>query len=1739
MTVKFTDNLFTNTYKDDFRDSNNYHRILFNSGRPLQARELTQLQTIIQKELETFGRNIFKEGANVIPSGVTLNTRYEFIKLDTTTNGLPSNTSSMIGAEFEGADSGIKVIVLEVVPATGSDPATLYVRYTDTTGGTSGVDAIRMNAGEDIIAASIGVTLTVQATNTTANRAVGVGTKISVDKGSFFTQGHFVFVAKQSKIIGKYTSFPTTVVGFKVQQDVVTADDTESLFDNQGATPNRSAPGGDRYRIKLILTEQDEVDSDENFVYFCRVINGNVFDVVSGNSQYAAIEDRLALRTNELHGDFVIKPFIINFENDSNDAYLQAVLSPGLAYVNGYRVNRDYPTRIRVPRAQETIQIANQVSAASYGNYIEVVDLVSLPNINVFQQRNLNSGANMSGSTIGSCRIRAIESQPGGVYRFYIFDVVMNSGSSFDQVRSIGGSVFDYANVVQEVTGAVLYDVNNNNLFFDLPRDRPKQLSDISLEVQRRFTASLDPVGAATLTLTATGETFSNTSDWLVAVDSSGALITPTISGAGTQSASISGGPTNSNIEIIAKVNKANASVRTKTLVEATVTGLLESDGNGTAFLDLEKPDLFKLDRLRDSDSDGDDRLQDFIIDNGQRDNWYGPARLILKGDKAAPSGNLFARFRYFTHGASGDFFSVNSYTGQVPYGQIPSHTLKDGTKIELRDVLDFRPRKTDRDSDFTGGTARINELPENTDLITADIEYYLPRYDRYVVDQDGNLKAKLGRSDLDPKFPTVSANELNLVNVKMDAFTISDSDIDTQPLDTKRYSMSDIGAMEQKIDTLFELTTLSLLETNLANLAVFDSVGNDRTKAGFIVDNFQDQLASNFNDVEYRASIDPQAKILRPSFSQEAVRLIYDSDLSTNTILKGDNIYTKYSHADYIEQLQVSGTMNINPFNVITNIGVMTLSPASDEWRETQYTADRVIGGGTVNSFSGDQSQLFNNQQWNWAGTEIGETRSQGLGSSTSTSSQSFTGFGSAGDWRATATRTVNTTTTTTRTAVARVASFSTIRSVVGDRVVDVAVIPFMRSRRISFKAEGLKPNTRLWPFFDGVDVSNWVRSATFTRIAVTQEEQGNRYNRATGIPEGATSLFTNSEGQVEGEFLIPATNNLRFRTGTREFKLLDISVNNEENATSIAISPFISSGTLETRQRTIQSTRVRNIATSTSVSSTSSTSLGALTTTSWNVATGERRVNGVTVVPPRTVRQVDPLAQSFFVPDQDGVFLTKVDIFFQSKDDTIPVQLQIRPMVNGHPSSDEILPGSIVFVTPTNVVTSANASAATTFEFEEPVYLLPYQEYAIVLIAETDNYNVYVAEAGEFILNSTEKRITSQPSLGSLFKSQNTSTWTPDQTRDMMFKLYRANFVSGVTTEAHLRNAPVPLRLLPIDPITTLNSSNRMRVYQPNHGFQVGDQVKIYGLDSSLEYGTIKATSILGARTIITKDNDYYTFNADSATAALSATVIGGTAMEATQNISFEEVYPYLELNLPQSTSIAVKGKFVTGRSIAGSETYYQQDPIDIPLSLRERNLFTAPRVILNGDLETANLSVGTKSATIKVDMETLSSYVSPVIDMQRASLWLTHNRIDNQAGAPATGFNVPLTYVAETDKTGGTSLAKHITRPVTLANEARGLKIILAANRPSVADFKVYYKTINDDAKFVEVNWTEVTRQSELPSDENTSVFRDYEYLVGGDTGLSVPFTRFILKIEMRSSSNAKVPTFKDLRVIALAV
>ena len=163
------------------------------------------------------------------------------------------------------------------------------------------------------------------------------------------------------------------------------------------------------------------------------------------------------------------------------------------------------------------------------------------------------------------------------------------------------------------------------------------------------------------------------------------------------------------------------------------------------------------------------------------------------------------------------------------------------------------------------------------------------------------------------------------------------------------------------------------------------------------------------------------------------------------------------------------------------------------------------------------------------------------------------------------------------------------------------------------------------------------------------------------------------------------------------------------------------------------------------------------------------------------------DPLAETFLVDESlypDGVFVSDLDLYFKSKDDDgLPVSVQIRDTVNGYPAR-VILPFSDLSKLPEDVNISEDCSVATNFAFPSLVYLVP-GEYAITVLSNSLKYEAYIAETGENIVG-TDRKISEQPYAGVLFKSQNASTWSPDQKQDLTFKLNMVEFTVGATATA-----------------------------------------------------------------------------------------------------------------------------------------------------------------------------------------------------------------------------------------------------------------------------------------------------------------------------------------------------------------
>jgi len=1631
-----TDTTFNLDYHDDYDKNDGYHRVLFNAGRALQARELIELQTIIQEEISRFGGNIFKEGALVKPGGVTVDNKVEFIRV-TENSVIPPDIQAIT------TESGIKAKVLSVVDKTA------YVQYTDTLSVGGGETSPRISVGDDTEAGTVA--------------ASGLSTWAYFASGDYFVQGHFVHATGGSLLLDAegYDNLdadgnPVPVdIGFKIDEVIITEDWDDNLYDNQNDTPNISSPGAHRYQINLSPSTRDQA-SEDNFVFVARVYKGEITREVTSHDGYNRINKLLAQRTKEESGDYIVDDFTAIFE-DLNDQELLLDVSEGIAYVDGYRLDIGR-TPIKVPRAQTSTESLTDNVPAAYGNwvYLNNATTTGLGEIGIRGKLDL---VDAQGDDIGDAYLRGVEQDQIG-YRAYLFNITMNEQKSFRDVKTMqaaDGSVLGIND------NASLYGTSYNNLLFPLSQSSPvaDTVTDITYTKQIVNSREADSNGEIVIDGV-------EPQNWVIAKDGEAAAIkdlVPTLANSGEQGSGWKYSGLSAGTYTILSYDEVNAVRKTKKL--ETVTATASSSFPLVVLTDyVDGYDLMSVSQTLDNDSK--DITHMYEMDGGQRDNFYDYVRFKLKGGNTIPAGAVLSfQFRHFKHEGDGDYFSVSSYStveGQLSYEDLPTHTLTNGTELSLRDVVDFRPSRQPDGTFKINNSSVVAGLPQNGSALTVrQVRYYLPRIDVLVANvRDsygdvgfGEVQVIQGQPASTPRAPQIPTGSLPLYVFRLNAYTFDSTDLTSEKQSHKRYTMKDIGKIENKLDGLYELTTLSLLESNTQTLNVVDNDGNPRTKAGFIADNFSSFSFSDVNNEDFRASVETTSGELQPSFRENLVRLKQDESKGSSS-RTGDYVTLPYTHASFITQNVATDTMNINPFAVITQEGHITLSPSSDEWVETRTLPpimQTVVRRAPVDMGFEDL--------WQWENAPGG----------------------------------INNFRRAQRNRFERMSQFEltplsrSIQEFVGERVAGVEVIPFMRSRLVSFKAEGLRPNAKVWAYFGNRNVSAWCRPTnTFVEFSTTDSEVGSSQSSATGIV-GSGQLTTNDRGEVVGEFLIPNTDALRFRTGTQDFQILDINVDTtsarlttEQAAESLtnSIAPYTSTGTVESIQRTVRTTRI----------------------------------------PQRVRRRKDPLAQSFFVDPSEnpnGIFLTKVRVYVQSKDSVIPMQVQIRPVENGIPTTT-IVPGSVKFVKPDDITLAPNTDIAsirsngTTVEFDEPVYLTAGEEYAIVLLAESVEYNVYVAQTYETIIGGNEGKVSKQPSLGSLFMSQSGSTWTPDQTKDLMFELERAEFNTSGTV--HLVNAILPSVSLDGNPFTTTNGSNTVSVSHEGHGFSVNDKVTftgsatVAGLDLNRTFFVDNVTST------------GYTIQVPVGETATADTTGGGTSVVSTQNVIFDEFTPQVSTVTPNSTSVSAQVSKCSAGSYGGdrgSEALSYALGTFQDVFLNEVNTGTQPSVIATADNKKDAGENPVPSIEFALSISTTDSKVSPLIDLQRTSVLALENVI------------------------GSGEETQHITRPTTIDESSVGLKIIFAANRPTDAEFEVYAKTSVTDDGLVDADWVLVNLDGPVSSDTNRTVFREYEYTLDDTSEFPIQanaFTAFQVKVVMKSSNSSRSPRIRDLRVIALA-
>lgn len=1781
MTTQFTSNTLQGSYNDDYDANDHYHQILFNSGRALQARELTQLQTMIYEELGRLGKNIFKEGAVVNPGGCSVDSYIDWVTIISVNSGGQFEDIA-VGTIFENNATGVRAKVIDVKPYDGDQFTynTLYIQYIDS--GNNVISSDPVTFGDAEVIQGGGYNLTTYNINST-----GKGVRFTSNEGDFFVLGRFVHTDDQSFYISPYSTPADATVGFKVVQDVVSVNDTDALYDNSGGIINYSSPGADRYRITLQLTTEDRVTADETFVFLARIENSKIVEEVKPSDAYNQIEDLMALRTKEESGNYIVNPFTVHVQdNVAADSNLELVVSSGVAYINGYRVENPSAVKLSVPRPQQTETVQNDVIPVVYGNYFLADSGRGLPDLDCTSVT-LYDTFGGTGNALGTARIRSVM-EDGVNVRVSVFDIMVDSDKSIQDTRSIGTGTSDHFNLVLQGGKAVVNDTTNNDLLFPTARPRPESFDDIVLVKQVHYSETASGT-TVTLPQLPSGQSYVDDNLWIASTGSNTfeTNITATITNGG-RDASFTVAQSGAAYEVLAYVQKT-ATIRSKTLSTTTTTLTSTTDPvTGTVYFDLGVPDIVEVAEIKQTNSSGIDLSNIFTLDDGQRDNYYADGRLILDDGQSDP-GTIYVNYTHFVRGASGDFYAASSYN--VDYADIPDHTLVDGTVVNLRNYLDFRPDKND------GAFTNIFGLPRMGSNITADIAYYLPRADKLLITQEGDIQLLMGQQSANPQFKVTPNNALELYKIVFNANTLNEDDLQITPIEHKRYTMADIAKLEAKLDQLEEFTTLSLLEleTKLSN--VLDSDGNVRIECGSLTDEFTDHTRTDINNPDLSSSIDPESRLVRPKVHEDNVRLVIDNTLSSNVVKMGDNVYLNYDSDQWAYQPLASRYVKVNPFGLVDNVGTLKLSPSSDEWKESYYEASKAIVGS--NKVDKTQAFLWNNWMWNWVGRTVEDAHfdyDKLTSSNPRIRQREYLNLRE----KYASTNTYVPSRTANGRYVSRVVSSDTLREVIGNRVIDCALIPWIRSRKVYFHAKGLKPNTKFTPFFDGQDVSDWCREeAAFVRWSDRTDDIGNRNTQLsiTGHPDGSGELISDENGEVIGSFFIPNLRpyyyvervgkkkkkkqyRLRFRAGVREFKLLDIDTNDWAAADSKAFAYYTARGALWNNWGPITSTRHSQYTIpfagfgnltmppvfnpnqlKTVLDNVTAASLGIvdpqlagqygpnttpLTTSQLTTldANGEfsqvlsdyisvnQNQNGGTSANAISLPQ-NPLAQTFKVDNQFGVTLTKVDLYFRSKDTgNLPISIHLRPVVNGRPSATEIVPDSHVYLNPGQVTAigadpqlSVIQENATSFVFDEPVYLQPWTEYAIVVTSQSTEYELFSARTTETVYGSTTRRVTTQPAPGALFLPQNGVFWIESKDQDLMFKLTRAKFDIGAGSLI-LKNSALPSMLLQENPIYTTNGSSEIYVRHPQHGLVVGD---VAAIDSAEDVGGITAATLNDEHAVIAFDAMGY--KVDVGSNATATAIGGGDDVLSRRNAVFSVANPYLETIVPNFTSVDVSAKFTSGRSVSGSETRFVQDTIYQRITPKQNIDFSAPRAIYSTELEDAQLA-GDASVYVKIDFKTSNDYVSPIVDMQRASLILANSVIDNPDVTPAI-YEVP-----ETEPYGGTAACKHITSPVMLEQSAVGIEAKFDVNLPSGSDVVFYYRTASADENIYDKPWVAHSPVSSIPND-NDQTFREVTYLPGGQGGTLKPFNQAQTKVVFKGGDVSNSPSLKGMRIKWLAV
>lgn len=1780
-------------YFDDYNEDNNYHRVVFKAATPVQARELTQLQSILQNQVERFGENILVEGTIVKGGNFNEIQKFPYVKiLDNNTDDQTVVMENYVGASIVGQNSGVKAIVETYVAGfetQAPDLNTLYVKYTDTGVDGLGNDVKRFLPGEILEFSIDGVVvpeLEVAVASLGIDSApVGNGYGVKCGDGVIFQKGFFVRFDPQIAIVSKYSTAPDGIfLGFYTEEEIINSNSDTSLLDNANGFNNYNAPGADRLKLTPILRSYttQQAAADENFLAIQEYQNGNLVRK-STDTQFNSVSKLVEQRTSEESGDYALNQFDIQMKPHATDpTKVSAFVGGGVAYVNGKRVeNLDY-VDVSINKATDFRSIEQQDILANYGNYVDIDDYYGSFDFDRNQTVTLRASEQVAttlvgftgvGANIGTAKIRSITKQSSTNYRLYIFDVRMVSGRKFSEVRSFT-SALGFANVILESGRAVIKDASFNKLSFDIGKQFIKEVDIDGTDyiAKKKLDTTVGTSGTFTITVTGSAAfpygasatlNSENLNDLIISDIDTGAMYVPT--GASTDSNAtaltiqLGALPATKNISIVYNVKLTDVRPIGKEL--ATVYMRINPTGDTDGIFHLGWPDVYSIEKIwkgtdtvfTEATPGIADVTSKFSLYRNTRNDFYDISYLkkrsitIGAGDRFLVKAKVFKKVT--TGSYSQSFFTVNSYPVDDISTALPVNKIRtENIPGSLRDKIDFRPY-TVNNANYatTEGTASIwttgnklnavafggaglNLIAPNKS-VEANYSYYLGRKDLIFINRNGRFAVVKGIASDNPVFPNEPKVGMVIAKINIPPFPSLISSmanragkqsygITFSKEGNRRYTMKDIGDIEKRIEKIEYYTVLNALEKAANDMVVTDANGLNRFKNGILVDDFTNMMIADVKDEDFSASVDPAESELAPKIRS------YNLDLEVSNVSgvtnKDDSILMlPYNHKNVINQPYATKFRNCVT-DLYNYAGTAYIYPEYDGGADVTNAPDVTIDIDLASPFIEFTESLSEFVPLSTADRNVISTRFAETTNVTTTQLSSST---------STETTTTDTSFLDRTTIDSSKLKLSSERSdtKIGEFVSNVQFNPFLRSKILRIFATGLRPNTRFYFFFDGQDVMDHVAKASLTGSDIKTMKRTSAFGLTNPIRSDAN-------GELSVMFKIPENT---FHVGDRDFTIIDVnSLSSEEASTSAAVITYsgynfsIEKTGLEVSTRTpsFDIVKTRNVMREVRVER----DVTSRNIVSWD-SNSDNQGGGV-----------DPIAQTFTIDtshsDDSHVMITKIAVAFENKDSTRGVTLEVRNVVNGYPGAKR-LPFGRVKLRASDVVTSVDGSALTSFVFKSPIALKTGEEYCFVILpdANNPNYRIWVAKTGQADV-VTGVNITRDVNGGTLFTSTNNKAWTPYQDENVKFLVSRANY-TGASGSARLSNkkheffdlASYSAKFQGGEKVFKVNANGAGSLTTEigsniiigtgtafNTYLTVGDYIAYH--DTASTYEVAKVTAI-NSNTSITVDEfakvskvnrtyfktivgDLTYLNIrepvrmvlENSSAKTGAVFAAGDIIRGEVSESMAEIASVINLPVSYLQPNIYKTNFTkTETAINLSVQSSDADRLTAirPLVFNDNNYMSNINTVIKSRTNEILDDAGAKSFELRVDLENISGIngeTSPIIDHEISSI-TTFEYFTNALTTDIINSEL---------RTNGLSNSKYISKVVELADgfDAEDLKIWVTAYRPPGTDITVYakFKSVSDTTPITDVPWTIMelnASKNYTSSAANRSDFKEFEF------------------------------------------